>query len=162
MLVLSDKVWVSPGQWGSTAFIGFLIACVGGLVVNRASRSDVTYAFFIFYVASLFGRALWLGDPISIPLHQFQNGAFLIFAFFMISDPKTTPDSRAGRIIFAFLVATGSYVSHFILHMTNGLLWSLMIFALFVPFIDLLIKGEHFEWKKFKAYPSFNKQEAYP
>lgn len=162
MLILSDQVWVSPGQWGSTAFIGFLIACVGGLVVNRASRSDVTYAFFFFYVASLFGRALWLGDPISIPLHQFQNGAFLIFAFFMISDPKTTPDSRAGRIIFAFLVAIGSYVAHFVLYMTNGLLWSLTIFALFVPLIDLLIKGEHFEWKKIKTFPLLNKQEVHP
>jgi enediyne biosynthesis protein E5 len=73
MLVLSDQVWVSPGQWGSTAFIGFLVACVGSLVVNRASRSDVTYAFLFYYVTSLFGRALWLGDPISIPLHQFHN-----------------------------------------------------------------------------------------
>ena len=39
------QVWVSPGQWGSVAFFGFLIACLGGLVVNRAARSDVTFAF---------------------------------------------------------------------------------------------------------------------
>ena len=45
MLLLTDQVWVSPGQWGSVAFFGFLMACLGGLVVNRASRSDVTYAF---------------------------------------------------------------------------------------------------------------------
>lgn len=49
MLLLFDNTWVSPGQWGNTAFMGFLIACIGGLVVNRAERSDVTYAFMIFF-----------------------------------------------------------------------------------------------------------------
>ena len=37
MLLLTDQVWVSPGQWGSVAFFAFLMACVGGLVVNRAA-----------------------------------------------------------------------------------------------------------------------------
>ena len=53
MLLLTDQVWVSPGQWGSVAFFAFLMACVGGLVVNRASRSDVTYAFIACYCALL-------------------------------------------------------------------------------------------------------------
>jgi len=147
MTLLTDQVWVSPGQWGSAAFLGFLIACLGGLVVNRASRSDVTYAFLVFYITFLFGRALWLGDPLSIPLHQIQNGAFLIFTFFMISDPKTTPDSRAGRIFFAFLVAAGAFVVHFVLYQTNGLLWSLAFFSLFTPLIDFLLPGHRYEWK---------------
>src|SRR5205814_9698239 len=32
MLLLTDEVWVSPGQWGSAAFFAFLIACLGGIV----------------------------------------------------------------------------------------------------------------------------------
>ena len=39
MLLLTDQVWVSPGQWGSVASFAFLMACVGGLVVNRAARA---------------------------------------------------------------------------------------------------------------------------
>ena len=73
------------------------MACVGWLVVNRAARSDVTYAFIVFYCALIFGRSLWLGEPLTIPLHRLESGALLLFTFFMISDPKTTPDSRAGR-----------------------------------------------------------------
>ena len=30
MLLLTDQVWVSPGQWGSVAFFAFLMACLGG------------------------------------------------------------------------------------------------------------------------------------
>lgn len=159
MMLITDQIWVSPGQWGSAAFFGFLILCLGGLVVNRASRSDVTYAFLGFYVALLFGRALWLGDPLQIPLHQIESGAFLIFAFFMISDPKTTPDSRAGRILFAFLVAFGAYMLRFKLYETNGLLWSLAFFAMFVPLIDRLIPGNHYEWRKERNYLTTNEHE---
>lgn len=147
LMLLTDQAWVSPGQWGSQAFFGFLLACLGGLVIYRAARSDVTYAFLLFYAAILFSRALWLGDPLSIPLHQLQNGAFLIFAFYMISDPRTTPDSRAGRILFAFLVAAGAGYIHFVLFRTSGLLRSLAFFSPFVPIIDRLLPDRRFEWK---------------
>ena len=36
MLLLSDQVWVSPGQWGTVAVFAFLMASHGALVVNRA------------------------------------------------------------------------------------------------------------------------------
>ena len=129
MLATDGKVWVSPGQWGSAALFGFLVACLGGLVVNRAARSDVTYAFLAFYLGVVFGRALWLGQPLAIPLHQLASGAFLIFTFFMISDPKTTPDSRAGRILFALLVALGAGFVHFVLYRPNGLILSLFFLS---------------------------------
>src|SRR5207253_4660052 len=139
MIILTrGAVWVSPGQWGDFTFFAFLVICLGGLVVNRASRADVTLAFLCAWAALLFGRSLWLGEPMTIPLHRLHNGALLIFAFFMISDPKTTPNSRTGRILFAALVALGAGFVQFKLFRTNGLLWSLVVFSLAVPFIDWL------------------------
>ena len=146
-MLATGGVWVSPGQWGSAAFFAFLIACLGGLMVNRAARSDVTYAFLAFYLAVLFGRALWLGQPSTIPLHQLESGAFLIFTFFMISDPKTTPDSRAGRVLFALLVALGAGCVHFVLYRPNGLLLSLAFLSPAVPLIDLLLPGRRYVWR---------------
>lgn len=147
MMLLTGQVWVSPGQWGSAAFFGFLMACAGGLVVNRASRSDVTYAFIGFYAAMVLGRSWWLGDPLVVPLHRLQNGALVLFTFFMISDPRTTPDSRAGRLLFAFLVAAGAWWVQFRLFRTNGLLWSLALWSLAVPVIDRLLPGGRYEWR---------------
>jgi len=145
---LTGQAWVSPGQWGSAAFFAFFMACLGGLVIRRAARSDVTCAFIAGYVAILAARALWLGDPMGIPAHQLQNGAFLLFAFFMISDPKTTPDSRPGRILFAVLVALGAGFVQFGLFRTNGLLWSLAFFALTVPLIDRIFPGGRYSWNQ--------------
>ena len=146
LLVLSDQVWVSPGQWGSAAFFALLMACVGGLVVNRAARADVTYAFIGFYCALIFGRSIYLGEPLAIPFHRLESGALLLFTFFMISDPKTTPDSRAGRVLFAGLVAIGAWYVQFRLFRTNGLLWSLAAWSMAVPLIDRLLPGARYSW----------------
>ena len=138
--------WISPGQWGQAAWVAFLIACLGSLVVTRAARADVTLAFLTFYVGLLFARALRLGDPLTIPLHQLESGALLIFAFFMISDPKTTPDSRIGRILYALLVALAAFYVQFGLFRPNGPQWGLIVCAPLVPVIDHVIPGSRYHW----------------
>ncbi len=147
MMALGTSVWVSPGQWGTGAFFAFLLVGCGGLVIHRAARSDVTYALIGFYAAIVFARAAFLGDPLAIPVHHLQNGAFLLFAFFMISDPKTTPDSRAGRIVFALMVAVGAGFVHFVLFQPNGLLWSLVLSAPATPLLNRLLPGERYRWQ---------------
>lgn len=148
MIVLTGHVWVSPGQWGNVAFFAFLMACLGGLVVNRAARSDVTYAFLATYIALVVGRSVWLGESLAIPIHRLQSGALLLFTFFMISDPKTTPDSRAGRLLFAALVAWGAWYVQFRIFRTNGLLWSLALASAIVPLIDRLLPGTRYDWAR--------------
>ena len=138
--------WVSPGQWGRETIFILFIACLGGLVVNRSSRSDVTYAFLGVYLSLLFGRAVWLGDPLVIPLHQLQNGALLIFAFYMISDPKTTPDSRAGRVLYALWVASLALFIQYGLFQPNALLWALMCSAPLVLLLNWMIPGSQYTW----------------
>ena len=146
-LLLTGKAWVSPAQWGSIAFFAFLLCCIGIVVVNRARRSDVTLAFLAFWCALVIGRALWLGDPLEIPLHRLQNGALLIFSFFMISDPRTTPDSRAGRILFALLVAVGAFWIQIRFFRSDALLWSLAFVSLLTPLIDRVLPGLRYRWR---------------
>ena len=59
----------------------------------------------------------------------------------MISDPKTTPDSRAGRVLFALLVALGAGYVPFVLYRPNGLILSLFFLSPLVPLIDRLLPG---------------------
>ena len=154
MMLATGQVWVSPGQWGSVATFGFLMACLGGLVVNRAARSDVTYAFLGAYAAILVGRSMWLGQPLGVPIHRLESGALILFSFFMISDPKTTPDSRTGRVLFSALVAGGAGMIQLGLYRTNGLLWSLAAFSMLVPLIDRLLPGPRYEWNRIGLDPN--------
>lgn len=145
-LLLTGQAWVSPGQWGNAALFGFLLACAGSVVATRAARADVTIAFLLAYGGLVFGRSLQLGEPMAIPIHRLENGALLIFAFFMISDPRTTPDRRAGRVLFAVLVALGGAFVQFRLFRTNGLLWSLAACAPLVPLIDRVLAAPRHRW----------------
>ena len=146
LMLISDHAWVSSGQWGSAAIGSLALACLGFLVLTRAKRAETTIAFLLFYGALLFGRALWLGDPLTIPLHQLQNGALLIFAFFMISDPKTTPDSPLGRVLYAGLVAAIAFTIQFVYYVPNGPILALVMTAPLVPVIDALLRGTHYQW----------------
>ena len=146
LLLLGAPVWVSPAQWGHHLALAFGVAGFGSLVVHRSARSDVTLAFLAAWAALLLGRAATLGQAWAAPLHQLESGSLALFAFHMISDPKTTPDSRAGRITFACLVARGAGLVQFVFYRTNGLLWSLAVCSLLVPFLDRWLPGHAFEW----------------
>jgi len=148
LMFCSDSAWVSSGQWGSAAVGAFALACLGFLVLTRAKRAETTIAFLIAFASLMIGRALWLGDPLSIPLHQMQNGALLIFAFFMISDPKTTPNTSAGRIAYGALVACVAYIIQFVFYEPNGPIIALILSAPLVPLLDLSMRGQIYRWEK--------------
>lgn len=146
VMLVAGGGWISPGQYGHLAFAALAMVCFGLTVVSRAARSDVTLSFLGVYAAILFGRSLWLGEPMTIPIHRLQSGLLLQFAFNMISDPKTTPDSRAGRVLFGSLVALGAGMVQFVMFRTNGPLWSLAVVTLLVPLIDRLLPGPRYQW----------------
>ena len=146
LLLTTPDVWVSPGQWGTGASVAFAIACAGLAVTFRSARSDVTLAFIAAYAGLITARSLSLGEPLTIPLHRLESGAFLLFSFFMISDPKTTPDARAGRIAFALLVAVGAAYVHLRLFRPNGFLWALVLASPLVPLIDRLLPAVRYQW----------------
>jgi Na+-translocating ferredoxin:NAD+ oxidoreductase RnfD subunit len=71
----------------------------------------------------------------------------------MISDPKTTPESRAGRILFALAVALVAGFVQFILFRPNGLIWSLALVSMTTPLWNRLFPGRRYEWTAVGAAP---------
>jgi len=119
--------WISPGQWGSELWMAFLFCCLAVMVLSRSGTAIVSLAFLGFYAGIVLLRALWLGDPFVIPLHNLQSGAVLLFAFFMISDPKTTPASMQGKIGFAALTAFVAAVLQFAFFVPLAIIYALGI-----------------------------------
>ncbi len=148
LLLAAPGVWISPGQWGSTVWLAALIGFFAILVLSAARRADVALFFLGSHAALLVARAWWLGDPTAIPLHQLQSGSLLIFAFFMISDPRTTPDSRLGRFIFALAVALTAHYMAFFMQMRPALYIALIGLSPFILLIDKLLPAERFAWSR--------------
>jgi enediyne biosynthesis protein E5 len=152
LILGGGSAWISPAQWGSATWAAFLFLSLAILVLSRAKRADIAIAFLCAYIGILFARALYLGDPLSIPMKQMQSGALLLFAFFMISDPKTTPDTRLMRVVFAGLVAMLAAYINFALWRPEGLVFALFLLSPLVPLLDRLSQGrrmaERFQWSK--------------
>lgn len=132
----TDAAWTTPGQWGTALWLAALMAGAGSFVTYRASRLDTPLVFLAAFSAMIIARALWLGDPMSIPLNRLQNGALILFAFFMISDPKTTPDGLISRAIFTTATAALAYVLIYHFHQSDGLFSALAIACLARPALD--------------------------
>lgn len=152
LILCSDCAWISPAQWGSATWSAFMFASLAVLVLSRARRADIAIAFLAAYGAILVVRALYLGDPLAIPMKQMQSGAILLFAFFMISDPKTTPDRRDARILYAVFVAGLGAWLQFVHWMPQGMIFALFFVSPLVPVIDRLLPraagARRFEWAR--------------
>jgi Na+-transporting NADH:ubiquinone oxidoreductase subunit NqrB len=143
-----SHVWISPGSWGSEAWFVALVAFFAILVLGAARRADIAIFFLGAHAVLLLLRAGWLGDPLAIPLHQLQSGSLLIFTFFMISDPRTSPDSRLGRFLFAASVAGAAHYLVFFMQMRPALYVALIVLSPLILLIDRIIPAERFAWTR--------------
>ena len=155
MILMTDAAWTTPGQWGTAIWFAALLAGAGMFVTYRAARFDVPLIFLGAYATLLFGRAIWLGDPMAIPMLRLENGALILFAFFMISDPKTSPDGAVARAAFAGGAALLAYLLTFHFYLTDGLFYALAIISIIRPLLEWLNPAAHYQWGDPVTRPKF-------
>jgi enediyne biosynthesis protein E5 len=146
LLLCSSGVWISPGQWGASIWFAALLGFLAIMVLHAARRTDIAIYFILSHAALLCARAVWLEDPWGIPLHQLQNGSLLIFTFFMISDPRTSPDSSLGRFLLAFTVAALAHYLAFFMQMRPALYFALIVLSPLTHLIDRVLPAPRFAW----------------
>jgi len=146
VLLITDSAWAAPGQWGQAMWLALLLAGIGLIFIIGINRMLTSISFLLVYAGLIFIRALWLGDPVPVPVHQLQNGALLIFAFFMLSDPMTTPTTAKGRFLFGSWVAIIGWILQFGFFIPNAFLYAL---ALSMPLVSQLnrdFQGTEYHW----------------
>ena len=148
-LLLTKDAWLSPAQWGSNAVIFFFVVTLGTIVVTRVQKLDVSLAFLLTFVGLLYWRQVYvLGWPMDHFIHSVSTGSLLLFTFFMISDPRTSPNHPFARIIWAILIAAVSFYLAAFKWKYNTIIWVLVAAAPFVPLLDTIFKSRQFEWNR--------------
>jgi enediyne biosynthesis protein E5 len=137
LMLLTPRAWCSPTQWGESGVLLLWILALGLAVAHRAFRADVSLAFLGSWIVLRTARVHYLGQPPEVLLHQLTSGSLLLFTFFMISDPKTTPRHRGARIAFAAIVACTAYVLS-ARSVQNPIVWALFFCAPLTPLLDAL------------------------
>jgi Na+-transporting NADH:ubiquinone oxidoreductase subunit NqrB len=150
-MLVTAHAWCSPSQWGESILLRIWFLALGLAVVNRAFRTDTSLAFLGCWALLKAARVLYLGQSSGVFLHQLEVGSLIVFTFFMISDPKTTPDHRLGRVIFAALVAALGFFIETHLWIRNGPIWALFLLSPLVPVLDQWLRATRYQWTEIAA-----------
>jgi Na+-transporting NADH:ubiquinone oxidoreductase subunit NqrB len=151
-LTLFPETWITSGQWGADLTTALWLIATGFWVTRTVQRLDITLYFLISYATIfLMIRIVWYGYPLAVFFHQFQNGALLLFAFFMISDPMTIPQHAIGRLIHAMLVAIVAYIWQYWLYWNQGIIWGLFFATFLVPLWNRLFPAPPYHWTPFSG-----------
>ncbi len=156
LLLGTDTVWISAGQWGHAALLMLTLAGLGLLVLTRAQRLDIALAFALTWTAITLSRAWWLHDPLSIAVHQLSNGAVVLFCLFMLTDPRTTPRHRRSRVLFAIVVAAFGAAINVNLYRSDGLILALVLCAPLTVLLNTLADLPRRRTARARCHQSFD------
>jgi hypothetical protein len=145
-ILLTGHAWCSPAQWGEWGITLAWLFALGLAVAHRSFRTDVSLAFLLSWVLLKGARVLLLGQPAAVLLHQLSVGSLILFTFFMISDPKTTPDRRLTRIGFGVAVAALAFWLQHQRWVMNSPIWALLLLSPLVPLLDRWWPAPRFQW----------------
>ena len=151
-LTIFPQTWVTSGQWGQDLTTALWMIAAGFLVAGNAKRLDISVYFLICYaVLFLTIRVFWYGYSFAVFLHQFQNGALILFAFFMITDPMTVPRHTIARLLHAIIVAILAYIWQYKLYWYQGVIWALFWATFLVPVWNILFPAPNYQWRSVQS-----------
>ena len=134
------------GSLGETSGICLLLGGIYLLIRNIADWRIPLSMFLSTLVVSSF---FYFMDPSwGSPLFHIFSGGFLLGAFFMATDPVTTPMSKVGRYIFGggcgILILVIRYFSGY----PEGVMFSILFMNALVPLIDRYTVPKPFGYEK--------------
>jgi Na+-translocating ferredoxin:NAD+ oxidoreductase subunit D len=123
------------GKGSEMVVIGFAIGGLYLLYTRIISwHLPLTYLATLFAISGLFH----LIDPAHYvaPLFQLFSGAAMLGAFFILTDPVTSPTTAKGKLIFAFGAGVLTYLIRTFGGYPDGVAFATLLMNICVPLID--------------------------
>jgi len=92
-------------QWGNVIWPMVVIWMLGAVIVWRAGRGHISATYVASFLALSFVQSVVTGNPWLSIVAPITGPMYQLFIFFMITDPKTTVNTRVGQCVVVFLVA---------------------------------------------------------
>lgn len=141
-----------PGALGETFTIAIVLIGIF-LIVRKIIdwRVPVVYLGTIFVMTAIVAIITGVGSYHGIPgfiwypvLHLILGGV-VFGAFFMLTDPVTSPTSAAGRTIFALVAGILTVLIRLTGNLPEGCLYSILLMNMMTPLIESLLDGKQLD-----------------
>ncbi|MFN3651193.1 MAG: hypothetical protein ACK47B_16580 [Armatimonadota bacterium] len=105
LIVAPWAVHTLSGEWGNIHWPMLVIWAIGSIIIYRLKRFHICLTYALSFVLFAALRAAITGQAFATTVAPITGPMYQLFIFFMITDPKTTVQSKSGQVLVAFLVA---------------------------------------------------------
>jgi Na+-transporting NADH:ubiquinone oxidoreductase subunit NqrB len=153
--IWNNHAWVSNGQWGEDSLYALVFLGLGGIVLKKVGRWDTSFMFLAAYSILEGLRNLWLGWTWDVLAHRLTSGSLLLFALFMITDPRSIPNAKNARLIWAVAIAVLAFIFRNVFFNSDAMFYALFLISPLTVLGDRLWKAPRFQWlpKRYSLMP---------
>jgi len=106
LVLCHDIASVAPGsQWGADYRVSLVIIGLGLMMMRRVHRLDLVLAWIAGFAAMGLLRMASGQGGLVFALGPVTGAEFALFSFSMLPDPKVTPPTKRGRILWGLSIA---------------------------------------------------------
>jgi len=140
LLLFYDDAHIISGQLGDEPLFSMVVFVLAMSMLVRVQRWIVPIVFVLFY---LFLQYIFivLYDPVIFfeeIYHRFFSVTFMLFIYFMLTDPSVTPSSWKRQIIFIFfIVLLATLLDRFYGYRVQHLFMAVFFFSFFVNLLPI-------------------------
>lgn len=140
LLFFYKDAHIITGQFGDELWLALLVSFLAIVILVRVHRWIIPLAFIVSYLFLQYYLVV-LDDPVVIfedIYHRLYSVTFILFIYFMLTDPSVTPSPWYWQMVFAFLVALMSVLlDRFYGFRVQHLFMAVFFFSLFVNFLKV-------------------------
>ena len=128
---------------GTMGVTSALLILIGGtyLFVTKTASRTIILSVIIAY-AVLNQLLYWAGvEPVPGALPAVLGGGFLFGAFFMATDPISSPRTAPARVVYGIIIALCTTVIRNFSIFNGGLMFSILIGNMFTPILDYAVNS---------------------
>jgi len=104
LLLFPTTVTTLAAQWSGSLLIVMIILVIGGFTAFRVSRWDLVLSFLVSFAIMSSIENMVTQRGAAFVYGPMLGAAFQLVTLSMLTDPKTTPDTRLMRVIYGFSI----------------------------------------------------------
>lgn len=133
----------APGSLGETFRLGIIIGGLFLMFTKVANwRIPVSYLGSVLILSSI--GNLFIPDQIAPPVFQMLSGGLLFGAFFMATDPVSSPFTKSGKWLYGLLLGLLTVIIRSFTGYVEGVMFSIILANAIAPLIDTLILNKKY------------------
>jgi Na+-transporting NADH:ubiquinone oxidoreductase subunit B len=128
---------------GSMGVTSALLILIGGIYLFWKKIASRTTILSVIITYAVLNQVLyWCGvEPIPGAWPAVLGSGFLFGAFFMATDPVSSPRTDPAKIIYGIIIATAALVIRNFSIFNGGLMFSILLANMFAPILDYAVKA---------------------